>query len=134
MGSLLLMVMDVVHIITIQKLHQTSVFFLLGFFMTKKKIAKSICDANVNMGVVKSVIYKQTGHTVTLQACHYLSSLNDDLIRMANLSELGSADTIIDFLKSKKYDYITLFNSVVTDLGQESLQASKSNNSSQRLS
>ena len=100
----------------------------------EKKIAKSICDANVNMGVVKSVIYKRTGHTVTLQACHYLSSLNDDLKRMANLSELSSADTIIDFLKSKKYDYITLFNSAVTD--RNSIQSplmSENNLTSERL-
>ena len=95
---------------------------------------KSICDANVNMGVVKSVIYKRTGHTVTLQVCHYLSSLNDDLKRMANLSELSSADTIIDFLKSKKYEYITLFNSAVTDRNPiQSPLMSENNLTSKRL-
>lgn len=79
---------------------------------SEKKIAKSVLDSNVSKGVVKAVIAQRTGHTVSLQSCHYLHTLNDDLKRVANLNELSSSDKIIEFFKNKSYDYITLFNSV----------------------
>ena len=79
----------------------------------EKLIAKSVIDANASKGIVRNVISSRTGQSVSRSACAYLGTLNDDLNCMHNQKdEKSSSDLIIDFLKKKNYDYITLYNSM----------------------
>ena len=48
---------------------------------------------------------------MTRADCAYFSTLNPRFKRIAGLEELSGCDKIINFLKEKKYDYISLYNS-----------------------
>lgn len=63
----------------------------------EKNIAKSVIDANASKGIVRNVIGRRTGQIVSLQACHYLGTLGNDLKRLASLDGLSSSDRIINF-------------------------------------
>ena len=78
----------------------------------EKHIAKSIIDADASKGIVRNVIGRRTGQIVSLQACHYLGTLGNDLKRLACLDGLSSSDRIINFFQDKSYDYILLYNSM----------------------
>ena len=78
----------------------------------EKCVAKSVIDSHASYGVVRNVISVRTGYNVSRQACVYLGTLGNDLKRLAGLSELSSSDKLINFLKEKNHDYITLFNSM----------------------
>ena len=87
----------------------------------EKRIAKSVIDANANKGIVRNVIAKRTGQTVSLNACHYLGTLGNDLKRMSSLEGLSSSDKIINFFHEKEYDYIILYNSTVSRFKPETV-------------
>ena len=78
----------------------------------EKNIAKSVIDADASKGIVRNVIGRRTGQIVSLQACHYLGTLGNDLKRLASLDGLSSSDRIINFFQDKSYDYILLYNSM----------------------
>ena len=87
----------------------------------EKRIAKSVIDANANKGIVRNLIAKRTGQTVSLNACHYLGTLGNDLKRMSSLEGLSSSDKIIKFFHEKQFDYIILYNSTVSDFKPETV-------------
>ena len=78
----------------------------------EKHIAKSVIDADASKGIVRNVIGRRTGQIVSLQACHYLGTLGNDLKRLACLDGLSSSDRIINYFQDKSYDYILLYNSM----------------------
>ena len=67
------------------------------------------------------MLAKRTGQTVSLSACHYLGTLDNDLKRLAALEGLSSSDRIIQFFQEKNYDYITLYNSLTDEFKRDTI-------------
>ena len=87
----------------------------------ERLIAKSVIDADANKSIVRNVLAKRTGQTVSLSACHYLGTLDNDLKRLAALEGLSSSDRIIQFFQEKNYDYITLYNSLTDEFKRDTI-------------
>jgi len=68
----------------------------------ERLIAKSEIDANANKCIVRNVLAKRTGQTVSLSVCHYLGTLDNDLKRLAALEGLSSSDQIIQFFQENR--------------------------------
>ena len=67
----------------------------------EKEVAKSVIEADASMGIVRNIISKRAGQIVSLNACHYLSSLGTDLKRIRSLDGLNTSNCKINFFQEK---------------------------------
>ena len=76
----------------------------------ERRIAESIIRADASNGIIQNVVNKRNGLALTRHNCYYLSRLTSAIEGIDCLKELSSSDKLLQFLKDKKYDYLSLFN------------------------
>ena len=89
---------------------QASIFPARLLDDAERRITESIIRADAKNGVIQNVVNKRNGLALTRHNCYYLSKLTSAIEGIDCLKELSSSDKLLQFLKDKKYEYLSLFS------------------------